>query len=64
MSAKFKVGDRVAVYGLERNLEPIRIVSTVTDILSNGHLYLDEATSVSPTLYDFSMAHPKQCRKL
>jgi hypothetical protein len=61
---KFKAGDRVAVYGLDNNLEPVRIISTVTEVLPNGQLYLDEASSVAPKLYDFSMAHPKQCRKL
>jgi hypothetical protein len=61
---KFKAGDRIAVYGLDGNFNPVRVVTTVTDVLDEGILYTDEDTSVKRPDYDFSIVHPKQCRKI
>jgi hypothetical protein len=66
MKKPFQVGDRVAVYGLDGNCELVRIKTTITGLPANGQLYLDEKDTVKTTVprYDFSMAHPKQCRRL
>lgn len=59
----FKAGDKVAVYGLNNHLEPVRVVSTVIKV-EDGMVHLDEKTSYRAPDYDFSLAHPKQCRKI
>jgi hypothetical protein len=66
MKRPFQVGDRVAVYGLDGNCELVRIKTTITGFASSGQLYLDEKDTVRLTVpkYDFSVAHPKQCRRL
>jgi hypothetical protein len=64
--SKFQVGDRVAVYGLAGDLTSIRVAATVTDINPDGTLSLneDDAFKRGYDGYDFTMVHPKQCRKL
>lgn len=61
---KFKVGDKVAIYGCDENGNAIRIVSRVTGDLGNGIYYTDEDTSHLIGHYDLSMVHEKQCRKI
>ncbi len=61
MKTNFKVGDRVAVYGLDRNLENARVTATITQILDSGQVYTDRE-NLYP--FDATMVHPKQCRKL
>lgn len=57
----FKVGDKIAIYDLDRNLELARVTATITEILESGQIYTDHNTL---TPFDASMVHPKQCRKL
>lgn len=62
----FKVGDRVAVYGITKNGDPLRIVTTVLGYNNNGTLDIGthDAFRAGFDGYDLSMPHPKQCRKL
>jgi hypothetical protein len=59
--SKFKIGDRVAVYVLDRHLENRRVIATVTQVLPNGQLYTDQEDTKD---FDVSMVHPKHCRLL
>lgn len=63
---KFKVGDIVAVYGISPNLEPFRLVATLTAIDESGYVYTDESKHPPRRAGDpdISMVHIKQCRKL
>jgi len=66
-STKFKVGDKVAIYGTDGNLKPIRLVCTITEVLTGdqeGLVYLDEKTAFSPGEYDYTVSHVKNLRRM
>lgn len=51
---KFKVGDRVAVYGPERD------VGTISEVNGRGFVRMDP----DDNNFDTNWFHPKQCRRL
>jgi len=60
---KFKVGDRIRVYGTDNNFNPISVDTTVEGFANNGLLYVgDNAGRIGH--FDLTLPHPKQCRKL
>jgi hypothetical protein len=57
-------GDKVAVYGIDNNFQPIRVVSEVEHIYDDGAIGLEHATAFKEKEYDFTIVHAKQCRRL
>jgi hypothetical protein len=64
--SKFKVGDRIAVRGVDGNLNPIRIETTVREVDEKGLIHTDDRDTflAGPFGYDLTLVHPIQCRKL
>lgn len=63
---KFKVGDRISVYGHDGNGNAIRKTTAVTGFNGTGLLYVEEKDCFKPGSngFDLTMPHPKACRKL
>jgi hypothetical protein len=70
MSRPLKIGDRVRVYGVDGNLNPVSGVGKIVDFTDQGcPLFRDKdlkslAQLTGPDRYDLSLPHPKQCRRL
>jgi hypothetical protein len=63
-SSDLKVGDRVRVYGTDRNCEPTSAVGTIVGFAPNGCPYFAEHEVSKKGQCDLTMPHPKQCRRL
>jgi len=60
---KFKPGDRVKVYGMDKMLNPISVYASVSEIRGDI-IFLDDKDGMKRGEYDLTMVHVKQCRKL
>lgn len=61
---KFKAGDRIAVYGLDFNSNPIRIKTVITEILNDDVYYTREDDTFVKGKVDLTVVHRMQCRHL
>jgi len=63
--SKFKIGDKIAVYSLNGDLVPTRVVCKVTKVVENGKaLYTDQKGYDKLTSFDASYPVVQQCRKI
>lgn len=62
----FKIGDRIRIYGTDKNLAPANVCATIADFTESGLIIVDEKSlaKCKVALWDFTLPHPKQCRKL
>lgn len=67
---KFKVGDRVAIYGHSGNLLPVRAVGVIDSFTKENLIRIKTSHSTYRKYdsthggWDLTMAHPKQLRRL
>ncbi len=62
----FKVGDRIRIYGVDKNLLPTSVCATIAGFTKEGLIELSQkdVDACKLELWDFTLPHPKQCRKL
>lgn len=62
----FKIGDRIRIYGVDKNLNPASTCATIANFTDKGLIIVAEKDEAKckVMLWDFTLPHPKQCRKV